>query len=135
MPWRDEFSTGNVQIDLQHKLLFKHTEVFREVLEAGAGIRSYSSFLEFLQTFIEIHFGYEEECMFAHMCPCAGQNKKEHEVFSKFVANQVASYEQEGFNRHKASVLLARVDDWLENHIARIDVKLGHGIIQEKHNS
>lgn len=124
MPWREELATGIEQIDLQHKLLFEHTEVFREVLGEGVGEKSYWSFLEFLQTFIRIHFGYEEECMNAYRCPCAGQNRKEHVLFARFIANQVAEYEKEGFDRQKAIALLARVDDWLANHIARVDVNL-----------
>ena len=124
MPWREEFATGNDQIDAQHKLLFEHTDVFRAVLQEGLGERTYWSFLEFLQTFIEVHFGYEEECMFARHCPCASQNKEEHGLFSSYIAAQVAIFEREGFDREKAKTLLARVEDWLEHHIARVDVKL-----------
>ncbi len=124
MGWKEEFATGIDEIDQQHRLLFDHAEVFRDVLENGGGTFSYKSFLDFLSAFIEIHFGYEEECMHAHRCPCATENKKEHAIFSRHVANEVARYEQEGFDTAKAFALLTRVETWLEDHIGRIDTQL-----------
>ena len=122
MAWNEDFATGIDEIDMQHKLLFDHTDMFRDVLSEGVGEKTYWSFLEFLQTFVQVHFGYEEQCMFAHRCPCAGKNKKEHALFSKFIRDQVADYERDGFDRQKANRLLSHVDQWLQNHIVGIDM-------------
>jgi hemerythrin len=124
MKWQARFETGDAAIDQQHKLLFDTTNQYRQVLEANAGEASYDLFLEALTLFIETHFSYEEECMFAHLCPAAKQNKREHEGFSLLIQKEHERFAAEGFDREIAESLLHKIDDWLESHIGRIDVQL-----------
>ncbi len=124
MKWETRFETGDAAIDEQHKLLFDTTNQYRQVLEANAGEDTYDLFLEALTLFVETHFSYEEECMFAHICPAAGQNKREHEHFSRLIEKENQRFAAEGFDREKAEGLVAMVDDWLVSHIGRIDVQL-----------
>ncbi|MFX0543355.1 bacteriohemerythrin [Roseovarius sp. S4756] len=124
MKWQARFETGDTAIDQQHKLLFDTTNQYRQVLEANAGEATYDLFLEALTLFVETHFSYEEECMFAHLCPAAGQNKREHEHFSRLVLIENERFASEGFVRTKAERLLGMIDNWLESHIGRIDIQL-----------
>lgn len=124
MKWRPQFATGDAQIDEQHKALFAASEEFRETLEAGEGDKTYDLFLEFLKAYCEMHFSVEEECMFAHKCPVAAQNKHEHKLFLKLVETENARFRAHGFDAARAVEMLDKVDHWLESHICRVDVRL-----------
>lgn len=124
MKWHERFETGDAAIDQQHKLLFDTAHQYRQVLEANSGQDTYDLFLEALTLFIETHFAYEEECMFAHLCPAAGQNKREHERFSALIVQENKRFAAEGFDREIAEGLLGKIDNWLESHIGRIDLQL-----------
>ncbi len=124
MKWNDSYTTGIKNIDDQHKTIFASSEDFREVLEHGCSAGTYQGFLEFLNMYIETHFGYEEKCMHAHKCPIACLNKKEHTLFMKVVKNEEDAFQQTGYDPQRAFELLDTIDNWLGSHIARIDVQL-----------
>lgn len=124
MKWKEEFATGIAEIDQQHKTLFETSESFREVLERGCSAETYDGFLEFLAMYVEVHFGYEEECMHAAKCPIACTNKKEHALFIKLVNKEVQFFQKSGLDVERAFNVLDTLDSWLASHIARIDVQL-----------
>ncbi len=124
MKWKQEYATGNDEIDEQHKSLFSFSEEFRDVLNNGFGQKTYDLFLEFLAEYSKFHFEFEEECMLAYKCPAACRNKDEHALFSKVIAMEVATFEQVGFDRQRAFGLLDKIDTWLDSHICSIDVQL-----------
>ena len=124
MKWTEAYATGSKQIDDQHKMLFLMCDEFRENLESGTGEGTYDLFLEFLSKYVEIHFAFEEQCMFAHACPAYARNKKEHPVFVTAVEREVAAYRKDGFDRQRIHLLLDMMDRWLDSHIRRVDVQL-----------
>ncbi len=130
MKWKEEYSTGNVEIDNQHKTLFAYSEDFREVLENGCRSETYEGFLEFLTMYTSMHFGFEEECMFANKCPFGEKNKNEHAVFIKIIKREIEAFQKDGFVPSRASKLLDVIDAWLDSHIGRIDVQLKSYIAQ-----
>lgn len=124
MKWQSHYETGDAAIDQQHKTLFETTDQYRQTLEAGVGEQTYDLFLEALIAFVEMHFSYEESCMFFHRCPAAGRNKIEHEHFKKRVYQENHRFAAEGFIRHEAKNLVDMIEDWLVSHIGRIDIQL-----------
>jgi hemerythrin len=124
MKWKQAYATGNAEIDEQHKSLFSFSEEFRDVLDNGFGEKTYDLFLEFLAEYSKFHFEFEEECMLAHKCPAACNNKDEHALFTKVVAKEIETFENLGFDRGRAFALLDKIDTWLDSHICRIDVQL-----------
>lgn len=124
MKWKEDYATGIKEIDEQHRSLFEMTDTFRDELDKGAGARFFESFLEFLSTFIRIHFGYEENCMLACQCPFAEQNKAEHEAFVKVIEKEAAAYQRDGYDDERARALLDRIERWLDSHICRVDIQL-----------
>ena len=124
MKWTEEYSTGDDEIDRQHRSLFEYTADFQEVLTAGHGEGAYDGFLEFLSAYVKIHFGYEEQCMQAARCPAACRNKKEHGHFLTLLEEETARYQAEGYSHEAATALLDMIDDWLASHILRVDTRL-----------
>ncbi len=124
MKWKDEYATGVEEVDRQHKSLFEFSETFRDVLENGFGDKTYDLFLEFIKTYAEVHFNFEEQCMLAHLCPAAERNCKEHVSFSRLVQEEEIEFRNRGFDRERALALTDMIDGWLDSHIVRIDVQL-----------
>ena len=135
MKWQPSYATGDAEIDRQHKALFETVQDYREVLSEGAGKNTYDGFLEFLQVYVQAHFGYEENCMHSARCPVAGRNKKEHAAFIKMLEKEVEVHAREGFSHARATVLLDSIDNWLASHICRVDVRLRDFINTKKRNS
>ncbi len=124
MKWTEKYATGIAEIDEQHKTLFLSCDSFREALENKCSAVTYEGFLNYLQLYVEIHFGFEEECMFARNCPSACDNQDEHKLFTKVIEKEAQHFEEKGFDPKRAGRLLEFIDRWLDSHILRVDVKL-----------
>ncbi len=124
MKWKEDYATGVPEVDEQHRFLFAFSEEFRDALENGFGEKTYDLFLEFLKTYAEVHFNFEEKCMLAHLCPVANRNRKEHVSFSRLVEQEETEYRNHGFDRQRALALTNMIDQWLDSHICRIDIQL-----------
>ena len=124
MKWAFAYGTGDKCIDDQHKALFEMSEVFRAALDEGRGERVYELLLESLDSFAHFHFGYEERCMKRCHCPAAQQNAQAHPKFIDALSGFRQRYVVGGFDRAEAQRLVDFIDQWLADHICRIDVRL-----------
>ena len=124
MKWSPRYETGIQRLDRQHQMLFKMSEDYRAALDEGRGERIYGLMLTNLERFARLHFGAEEQCMFRYHCPAATANSEAHAHFMEQVAGFRRRFEQAPFDRAEAYRLVGFLDDWLANHIGRIDVQL-----------
>ncbi len=124
MKWRDDYATGVQSIDEDHKMIFKMAEDFRAALDVGRGDAVYSVLLEFLSLYCRGHFGFEERCMEEFRCPVAEKNKEEHIRFLEKLSEFQEHYAASGYDHTDARRLVDTVDQWLDNHICRIEVHL-----------
>jgi hemerythrin len=124
MKWKEEYATGIVQIDEQHKTLFRMSEDFRAALENGSGGRVYSVMLDILDTYARGHFHFEEDCMQKHRCPVSQKNKNAHQMFSTVIASYKADFAANGYHVTAATKLVNTLDDWLDGHIGNVDIHL-----------
>ena len=124
MRWSEEFATGIASIDEQHRMIFRMTGDFRIALDEGEGEQVYDDLLRSLDLYIRTHFRIEEECMARFQCAAAEQNKVAHARFAKILANLRERYAVSGFKRSDARELIDLLEQWLANHICRIDVQL-----------
>jgi len=124
MKWKEEYATGDAEIDRQHQTLFAYVDDFRRVLQEGCTADTYRDVLEFLKVYSEAHFGFEEDCMHAHKCPAACKNKEEHSLFLQVVRKEIEDFETNGFSVEKALGLMNIIDNWLDSHICRVDIQL-----------
>ena len=97
-------------------MLFRFSEDYRAALLEERG--------ETLDRYARAHFGLEEQCMYRHRCPVAERNAAAHKRFIEALAGYRARYREDGFDRQDAMRLVEYIDDWLVNHIGRIDTKL-----------
>jgi hemerythrin len=122
--WSAEFATGVERIDEQHKMLFKMSEDYRTSLDEGGGELVYATMLQVLDAYARGHFKYEEQCMEQCRCLAADINRAAHGRFVETLQDFRQRHERHGFSRADAVGLVDFLDQWLANHIARIDVQL-----------
>ncbi len=62
--------------------------------------------------------------MHRYRCPAAQMNREAHAKFVEAISGFRKRYTVNGFNPADALQLVQYVDEWLANHIGRIDVQL-----------
>jgi hemerythrin len=124
MKWKDEYTIGIEPIDEQHKSLFQIAGDFRDALDEGKGERTYGLLLRILDTYTRAHFGIEEQCMQQHRCPVAEKNKNAHSKLIETLSGFQNRYHASGYDHAEASRLVDTLEQWLADHICRIDMHL-----------
>ncbi len=124
MKWSDDYATGVQRIDEDHKMIFRMAEDFRAALDMGRGGAVYTVLLDALTMYCRGHFGFEERCMEEYRCPVAGKNKEAHGKFVEKLSEFQERYATSGYDHTDARRLVDTVDQWLDDHICRIDVHL-----------
>ena len=124
MKWSEKYATGVERIDEDHKMIFKMAEDFRAALDEGAGVAIYSTMLDSLSTYCRGHFSFEEDCMSKFRCPVAETNIEAHESFLEMLSGFRERYAVIGYDHAEARRLVDTVDQWLDNHICRVDIHL-----------
>jgi len=137
MKWTEDLATGVEIIDNQHKELFTRINDLVDAIKQKTCKYKISDVVQFLDDYIVLHFGEEEKLMQQNGYPDYPAHRAQHK---KFVANfEVLKKEvlklEGGKKRgsYDLSVETNRVVvDWILEHIARIDKKLGSFIQNRK---
>lgn len=125
MEWIEAYSTGFEQLDTQHKRLFDRVNEMEGVLKGVEIDRIKVKILtDFLTGYVKAHFISEEICMSKHNCPTSKQNKEAHDGFLKFFGSAMDDYRAKGPSREWLQKLHDVAEDWLVQHICKIDVHL-----------
>jgi hemerythrin len=126
--WNEKFETGSSRIDLQHQMLINNINHLEAMLTSTNHTREECEFLVhlagFLETYAEMHFKFEEQCMDTYRCPAYKQNKEAHQQYRDFFLNFKRRYTAEGFRPEVLKELHEVASAWIENHILRVDTQL-----------
>ena len=122
--WDPKYETGEENIDKQHKLLFSQIDTLGRVLDGGDVATQLPRIVGQLKNYINIHFCYEELCMFRYKCPVAEQNKAAHNEFKEAIPRFENRMQSEGANVELAREIHQFLEAWLNEHICKIDVQL-----------
>ncbi len=130
MEWTENLSTGNETIDDQHKELFLRINDL--VLAVHNSVCKYkiSDVIKFLDEYISFHFGEEEHLMQGRSYPGYKAHKAQHEKFKRnFVRLKKDLMKLDGGKKPGSYGLSVRTNqivvDWILEHIAQVDKKLG----------
>jgi hemerythrin-like metal-binding protein len=124
MPWSDACATGVARLDQQHQRLFQLVEDFQAALVEGGGERVYGGLLHLLEHYVRAHFGLEEQYMDQYRCPIAAQNRAAHTQLVEVLAGFRQRYAAHGFDPGESHALMRTLDQWLTDHVCRLDVQL-----------
>ncbi|MDQ6979006.1 MAG: bacteriohemerythrin [Mariprofundaceae bacterium] len=123
--WKDEWCTGEDDVDKQHRVLFQYLADLEAHMSAGdVNERYVKNLLTNLGIFTRSHFCYEEICMRTHRCSVASQNKEQHIKLLAAYTQYVKRFEAEGLSEDLIQKLHDFLYSWLVNHILKIDTKL-----------
>lgn len=121
--WERTYETGNLRIDGQHKKLFELTNRLEGMLH-GAEALDPGPVLQYLDTYINIHFCYEELCMSMAKCPMHEANRTAHGKFMALFEAMQARFSKEGPSREFVQSLYDAIAEWIVQHICKIDMSM-----------
>ena len=124
LQWDDSYSTGNDQVDKQHKILFDLIDKVEKNIETGVDAGRCANFIDALGLFTRTHFCYEEICMRKAKCSLAEKNKEEHKKLLAAYMGFKERFENEGVSEDLMRKLHATLESWITNHILKVDTSL-----------
>jgi len=126
--WTKAFETGSAVLDQQHRLLIDHINLLEEQLHTTNPSKeelAYAIYLvDYLKDYANFHFKGEEECMEKYRCPAHAQNQQEHERLRGYIRDYNKLCEIEGFNVKLLKNLHVAMQNWITEHILKIDTQL-----------
>jgi len=121
MKWNNNFSVGNDVIDNQHKLLLKSIEDFHTACKNHSTDEAIVNTLKFLAKYTVNHFKDEEKYMADNGYPKLADHKIIHSNFVNEVKDIIAKVNREGIKLSLVMELNKKLNDWLINHIMKVD--------------
>ena len=126
--WSEQFETGHALIDTQHKMLVNYINrlegMSRTTNPNRQEVEFYVQLVNFMETYIDVHFKFEEECMESYRCPAHQKNKEAHRKFLVFFRQFKRHFEAEGCRPAVLLELHESCSNWIQQHIMQIDVQL-----------
>ncbi|MFO8038563.1 MAG: hemerythrin family protein [Sodalinema sp.] len=124
IPWDESLRVGIDTIDKQHQQLIEHLNLLMIALQENKGKSEIEKIIKFLDRYIALHFGFEENCMNAYQCPIACKNKDAHAYFRQTFEEIKGQFRQEGASLSLVLKVNQKLLDWFINHIRKIDMQL-----------
>lgn len=118
----DNLITGNEMIDTQHKELIDRTNQFLAKLEENVGRVEAIKMLDYLDEYVEFHFGEEEKLQEEIGYPGLAEHRKKHEELKNTVKELFDMLEEEdGPSEAFVKQVESNVVNWLILHIQGYD--------------
>lgn len=121
--WTEALSTGNAQIDNDHRQLIGCVNELGDGLMNGEGRERLATAVGFLAKYANTHFAREEAHMVRIKCPFHGANCEAHRLFAARIQNWVDRVNESDPTALALEIYLGSAD-WLREHILKIDCRL-----------
>jgi hemerythrin len=126
--WSEKFETGHTLIDTQHKMLVSYINRLEGMSHNTNPNRQEVEFfvqlVGFMETYIDVHFKQEEECMNRYKCPAHQENKEAHRQFLVIFRKFKRHFEADGIRPAVLLELHEAGSAWIQQHILQIDMRL-----------
>jgi hemerythrin len=119
-----QMTTGLSEIDEEHKEWIRRFNEFEAAVVEGQGLEEIRHTLHFLAQYTETHFAHEEARMAQYNSPVAALNRAEHDRFRAKLHEIETWIQREGTTLVEVVSLKIDMEQWLVNHICKIDVEL-----------
>ena len=130
LEWAEKFETGHTLIDTQHRMLISYINRLEELAQntnpepEDRGL--FLQFISFLEDYISMHFGMEEDRMRRFRCSAHKDNKKAHTEFMDFYRGFTRRLHGQEHRPEMIQELHEACSTWVKAHILRIDVQMKH---------
>jgi len=122
--WSENLATGIVDIDNQHKEIFKQLNVLLDAMDKGKGKEEVGQVLAFLEKYIATHFRDEERYMREREYDGLSLQRAEHSQFIKDFYRLKSVLLKSGDTLDVVVKVEQALGNWLMNHIKIEDKKM-----------
>lgn len=119
LQWSDQYKTGILGVDREHKELFSYIKDFSEAAAEQASQEKLSDLLEFLVNYTMQHFSAEEVLMRRASYPRFEEHKAAHEALVEKVTDLVREFQSQ--NGLKAEHISDFLTEWWSHHVLEED--------------
>ena len=126
--WKDTMLIGVPAIDTQHRKLISAIDELMAACKKGEGRSAIDKTLAFTVAYTKEHFAAEEKLQAEHSYPGMIAHKRLHTQFLSSMTDLVSEYERTGPSVALVGKLNKSLVDWVVQHIATEDKKLGEYI-------
>ena len=119
--WKDSLSVKVMDIDKQHRELFRIINELHEAMKTGKAKNILDDIINRLIGYTKSHFKMEERLFALHNYPDTEKHLQEHENF----VQKIGEF-KEKFDKGNTSLSIEVVrflSTWIENHITTVDQK------------
>ena len=128
LQWSEEYSIGNVRIDLQHEAFFGLMNEFEANRLAGCDKDKLYRTLKEMYLFVAFHFYSEENLMVDIGYPDIKAHKMQHQVLLELLNKKVIGFDVGEYHAKDIEDFLL---NWFIKHAMQEDVKIGKYLIDE----
>lgn len=125
LEWDNNLAIGVNEIDEQHKELFRRFDKLLEACNNGVGKEEIGNLLFFLDDYVQTHFRDEERLQVAHAFPDYPTHRVAHRGFVERLGQLKQDLHGDGASLSVIITTNTMLMDWLVNHIAVMDKKIG----------
>ena len=115
--------TGISAIDTQHKELIDRVNSLLESIVLAKGNEKVAKTIEFLESYVKIHFDTEEDYMERYNYPDYQLHKKEHAMLTNNVLRLKKELEQMGATHQLSKAVREIIGDWIMAHTKTMDMQ------------
>jgi len=126
--WNVEHETGDALIDAQHRILILYVNRLAEMGQSTNPTREevelFVRFIQFLEDFLPLHFGFEEECLHRLQCPAYQSAQAAHTEFLNFYQEFKHRFGIEGYRQALVRELLEACVSFIKRHVLGSEAQL-----------
>lgn len=121
MEWSDDLATGIVEIDDQHKEIFKRVARLTAACGEGKGKDEVLRLILFLEDYVKEHFAAEEKSQIRSAYPGYAAHQAEHAKFMADVNALTTEFRADGATLSLVIMTNKTLVSWLMRHISKTD--------------
>src|SRR5882672_7679819 len=117
--WKDTYSVKVAELDQQHEDFLEAVGELHHAMSCGQGTAVAADVFQRLLRHSREHFASEEGLMQKHRFPGLAAHRAEHQAFTEKLL--ALKKEFDGGKQTIIPTLMAMLEDWLKNHVQRVD--------------
>lgn len=117
-------TTGSFETDEEHREWIRRFNEFESAVLNRRGLDAINRSLQFFAEYSNTHFPHEEALMDRYACPAAALNRADHDKFREKLQQLQTWIQIEGSSPVEVVQLKSDLENWLVNHICKVDIQL-----------
>ena len=130
--WTESLATGNMDIDNQHKELFRRFDTLLNACNQSKGKEEVYNTLLFLDDYIHSHFAMEEQLQKSINYPHYSQHKEQHESFIGDLNKLKEQFAEGGVSLPLLIKTNQTLVNWFIKHIHALDQALANYVREKR---